>query len=56
MHRDIFKNHRVGIIDSKVMKKNNLYHSEWRTAGPSSRQDRASRDLLQSSQVIEVTY
>lgn len=52
----IFKAHGVRVMDQKVMKKNNLYHSEWWTSGPSVKQDRVAQALLQSDQVIEVTF
>lgn len=53
---EIFKAHKVRIVESKVMRKNDLYHSEWRTAASSTRQNLAAHDLLHSGQVIEVVY
>ena len=52
----IFKVHNVRVMDHKVMKKNNLYHSEWWTGGPAAAQERVARALLQSDQVIEVLF
>ena len=40
----------------KVMKKNNLYYSEWFTTGGRSAQDKVKARLLTSPWVLEVTY
>ena len=40
----------------KVMKKNNLYYSEWFTTGGRSNQEAVKKVLLHSDSVIEVTY
>jgi len=52
----IFKAHNVRVLDCKVMKKNNLFYSEWWTAGSMKRDELVAHDLLQSDKVIEVTY
>jgi hypothetical protein len=38
------------------MKKQNHYHSEWKTAGPANSLDRVAHELLKADYVIEVVY
>lgn len=52
----IFRAHEIRVLSRKVMKRNNLYHSEWFTTGSPRGQESAVREMLQSSHVIEVTY
>ncbi len=51
-----FRDCQVTVMRSKVMKKNNLYYSEWFTTGGRAGQDRVKRHLLESPTVLEVTY
>jgi putative Mg2+ transporter-C (MgtC) family protein len=51
-----FAKAKVVIMRRKVMKKNNLYYSEWFTTGGRAAQDRVKVTLLQSPSVLEVTY
>ena len=50
------KAHRIRIVRRKVMKRNNLYHSEWVTFGPPVSQYQAARELLRAADIIELTY
>lgn len=52
----IFHGSKVRVLRRKLMKKNNLYYSEWFTAGGRLSQDDAMKRLLHSSEVLEVTY
>ena len=52
----ILRANGVRVMHHKVMKKNNLYHSEWATTGPTQRQARVAEELLRSDKVMEVTY
>jgi putative Mg2+ transporter-C (MgtC) family protein len=47
---------KVRVMRRKVMKKNNLYYSEWFTTGGRSNQEAVKKVLLHSDSVIEVTY
>ena len=40
----------------KLMKKNNLYYSEWHTSGPRLSNEKVMRKLLNAKEVVEVTY
>lgn len=51
-----FAKAKVVIMRRKVMKKNNLYYSEWFTTGGRAAQDKVKAMLLESSSVLEVTY
>jgi putative Mg2+ transporter-C (MgtC) family protein len=52
----IFRDCRVRIIHRKLMKKNNLYYSEWYTTGGRAGQEKAMKRLVDSKEVIEVVY
>jgi len=52
----ILKMHRLKIMRRKVMKRDQLFHSEWWTYGTPTEQERVIRDLIESDQVIEVLY
>ena len=52
----VFETHDVHVMDFKVMKKNNLYYSEWWTAAPKSSLDKAADELLKSDDMVEVSY
>ncbi|MBI3551825.1 MAG: MgtC/SapB family protein [Elusimicrobia bacterium] len=52
----IFRDARVHIIRHKTMKKNNLYYSEWLTSAARKEQHAVLKKLLESHEVIEVTY
>jgi putative Mg2+ transporter-C (MgtC) family protein len=51
-----FREAKVFVMRSKVMKKNNLYYSEWFTTGGRASQDKLKKRLLACPSVIEVTY
>jgi putative Mg2+ transporter-C (MgtC) family protein len=51
-----FNEAKVLVMRRKVMKKNNLYYSEWFTTGGRASQDRLKKRLLACPAVIEVTY
>ncbi len=52
----IFRECRVKIIHRKLMKKNNMYYSEWYTTGGRDGQERAMKRLVDSKEVVEVVY
>jgi len=52
----IFRESHVRVMRKKLMKKNNLYYSEWYTSGGRANQERVMRKLLDSKEVIEVIY
>jgi putative Mg2+ transporter-C (MgtC) family protein len=52
----IFRESKVRVMRRKLMKKNNLYYSEWFTAGGRLSQEDVMKKLLHSSEVLEVTY
>ena len=52
----ILRSNGVRVMHQKVMKRGNLYHSEWATTGPTERQAAVAHQLLQSDRVMEVTY
>jgi putative Mg2+ transporter-C (MgtC) family protein len=52
----ILKINHVNVMRRKVMKRDNLYHSEWWTSGSPSGQDKVVRELLKSENIIEVNY
>lgn len=52
----IFRDCRIKIITRKLMKKNQLYYSEWFTTGARHGQEAAMKKLLHSQDVIEVVY
>lgn len=51
-----FRESRVRVMRKKLMKKNNLYYSEWFTTGPRAGQEKAIKRLLDSKEVMEVVY
>ena len=53
---EAFKVSKVMIMRRKVMKKNNLYYSEWFTTGGRANQEKLKAALLHSESVLEVTY
>ena len=52
----IFRESKVRVMRRKLMKKNNLYYSEWFTAGGRVSQEDVMKRLLHSAEVLEVTY
>ncbi len=52
----IFESSGLEILRRKLMKKNNLYYSEWYTAGGRKKQEGCMRQLLAQKGIIEVTY
>lgn len=52
----VFQSHEVHVMNFKVMKKNNLYYSEWWTAAPAKCLDSAADELLKSDEIVEVSY
>lgn len=52
----VLKLNRIVVMRRKVMKRGNLYQSEWWTSGPPASQEQVVCDLLKSPQVIEVSY
>ena len=52
----IFRESRIRVMRRKLMKKSNHYYSEWFTSGPRANQEKAMKKLLDSHEVIEVTY
>ena len=53
---DCFRKAHVVVMRSKVMKKNNLYYSEWFTTGGRAAQDKVKKHMLDAASVLEVTY
>jgi len=53
---DCFAKARVTVMRSKVMKKNNLYYSEWFTTGGRAAQAKVKEHMLTAPSVLEVTY
>ena len=51
-----FQESNVTVMRRKVMKKNNLYYSEWFTTGGRAAQDKVKRHMLEAPSVLEVTY
>jgi putative Mg2+ transporter-C (MgtC) family protein len=52
----VFRECKLHVMRRKLMKKNNLYYSEWFTTGGRANQDAAQKRLLDSEAVFEVTY
>lgn len=52
----LFREARVRVIRSKVMKRQNIYYSEWYTSGPRKGQEQVLAKLLDNKEVLEVTY
>lgn len=52
----IFDESGLEIYHRKLMKKNNLFHSEWHTAGGRKKQENVMAQLVGSDDVLEVTY
>lgn len=52
----LFRESRIHIISRKLMKKDQHYYSEWYTTGGREGQEHMMRKLLESKDVIEVTY
>lgn len=51
-----FHGAKIVVMKRKLMKKNNLYYSEWFTTGGRQSQDRVKKKLLDSPYVLELTY
>lgn len=52
----IFDDSGLEIYGRKLMKKNNLFHSEWFAAGGRKKQEKVMQLLVASDEVLEVTY
>lgn len=52
----IFREARVKIMRYKLMKKEGLYLSEWYAAGPRAANEKARQHLLESRDILEVSY
>lgn len=54
--KTIFRNSHVKVLRRKLMKRSNLYYSEWYVAGPRLEQKNVVRLLLDNKHVRELTY
>lgn len=54
--KTIFRNSEVKVLRRKLMKRANLYYSEWYVAGPRLEQKSVVRRLLENKHVRELTY
>ena len=54
--KTIFRNADVKVLRRKLMKRSNLYYSEWYVAGPRLEQKNVVRLLLDNKRVRELTY
>lgn len=54
--RTIFRGAHIKVLRQKLMKRNSQFYSEWYTSGPRLHQGDVVRKLLESKEVIEVTY
>jgi len=54
--KTIFRNSEVKVLRRKLMKKSDLYYSEWYVAGPRLEQKSVVRMLLENKHVRELTY
>ena len=54
--KTIFRNADVKVLRRKLMKRANLYYSEWYVAGPRLEQKNVVRMLLDNKRVRELTY
>lgn len=54
--KTIFRNADVKVLRRKLMKRENLYYSEWYVAGPRLEQKNVVRMLLDNKHVRELTY
>ena len=54
--KTIFRNSEVKVLRRKLMKKADLYYSEWYVAGPRLEQKNVVRMLLENKHVRELTY
>lgn len=54
--KTIFRNSDVKVLRRKLMKRENLYYSEWYVAGPRLEQKNVVRMLLDNKHVRELTY
>ncbi len=54
--KTIFRNSDVKVLRRKLMKKSDLYYSEWYVAGPRLEQKNVVRMLLENKHVRELTY
>jgi putative Mg2+ transporter-C (MgtC) family protein len=54
--KTIFRNSDVKVLRRKLMKKADLYYSEWYVAGPRLEQKSVVRRLLENKHVRELTY
>lgn len=52
----IFRESRVHVLRRKLMKRNNLYYSEWYTKGGRSSQEKVLSRLLESKEVLDLSY
>jgi putative Mg2+ transporter-C (MgtC) family protein len=52
----LFKMSKVRVMRHKVMRKNGFFHSEWATTGTRVDNERLIKKLLESKDVVEVTY
>src|SRR6185436_5232397 len=52
----IFDDSGLEILRRKLMKKGNLFHSEWYAAGSRKKQEKVMQALVSSDEVVEVTY
>lgn len=52
----IFREARLRVMRKKIMKRNNVFYSEWFTAGPRVAQEKVKKRLLESKAVLELTY
>jgi putative Mg2+ transporter-C (MgtC) family protein len=54
--KTIFREAGVKVISRKIMKKDDLYYSEWYASGPRLEHKELARKLLSNAHVREVTY
>lgn len=54
--KTIFRQADVVVLRRKLMKKNDLFYSEWYTSGPRLTQKDVVKQLIDSKDVLEVTY
>lgn len=52
----LFREARVRVIRSRVMKREHMYYSEWYTSGPQRSQELVQERLLANKEIVEVTY
>jgi putative Mg2+ transporter-C (MgtC) family protein len=54
--KTLFREARVKVLSRKVMKKDEMYHSEWYVSGPRLDHKELARKLLENAHVKELTY